>query len=254
MIKRLIIGALIIGFLLIVVACLAINLFIPEEDYRRPGNFGSYPNGGLYTFNPETIFASLEQGEADVFTPYFGGPDEIELEYNPINWSQSDYLKIASALSQKVWGESLGSKNWNVESVYFAQSCKDNPKGFNRFHIVYYKDLGVTNWKRNYTTRLIDLEPWRGLAYWGGDAIFSSTLVSTWKNIGLEDFVISADEALQIAEERGGNETDKSHCSTISVSMYQHDNEKWDVNYFAAYFGMYIDANSGKYEILNTDK
>jgi hypothetical protein len=126
--------------------------------------------------------------------------------------------------------------------------------GFNIFNIVYYRDLGVTNWKRNYTTRLIDLEPWRGLAYWGGDAIFSSTLLSRWKNIGLEDFVISADDALQMAEGHGGNETDKSHCSTISVSMFQHDNETWDVNYFAADFGMYVDANNRKYKILSTDQ
>lgn len=87
--------------------------------------------------------------------------------------------------------------------------------------------------------------------YWGSDAIFTSTLLSQWESIGLENFAISADDALQIAEECGGNETDKSHCSTIGVSMYQRDNEKWDVTYFPADFGMYIDANSGKYEILN---
>jgi hypothetical protein len=33
--------------------------------------------------------------------------------------------------------------------------------------------------------------------------------------------------------------------------MYQHDNEKWDVTYFPANFEMYIDANNGKYEVLN---
>ena len=250
MIKRLVIGILIIVFFMIITAWLAIKLFIPEEDYRSPGRFGSYPNGGMYTFNPETIFESLEQGDADVFVPYFGDPDAIELYYDPITWSQAHYLKIASALSQKIWGESSMSENWNIESVYFEQNCK-KPMGFNSFHIVYYENLGVANWKRSYTTRLIDIQPWRGLAYWGGDAIFSSTFLSRWENIDLEDFVISADDALQMAEERGGNETDKSHCSTISVSMYQRDNEKWDVTYFAADFGMHIDANNGKYEVLN---
>ena len=250
MIKRIIIWVVIVICFLIVAAYLAINLFIPEHDYRSPGNFGSYPNSGMYTFNPETIFDSLEQEKTDVFTPYFGNPDEIKLYYDPITWSQSDYLKFASALSHKVWGESLSSKNWSVASVFFEQDCK-NPNGFNGFHIVYYKDLGITGWKRNYTTRLIDAQPWRGLAYWGGDAIFSSTLVSRWRNIGLENFAISADDALQITEEHGGNQTDKSHCSTISVSMFHHDNEKWDVNYFAASFGVYINANSGKYDILN---
>ena len=250
MIKRIIISVLIIVFFLIVIAYLTINLFIREEDYRSPGRLGSYPNSGMNTFNPETIFKSLEQGNIDVFTPYFGSPDEIELYFDTITWSQSDYLKVVNALSQNIWGESLKTKTWNIGSVYFAQDCKDNPKGFNRFYIVYYEDLGVTNWKRNYTTRLIDIEPWRGLAYWGGDAVFTSTLLSRWKNIDLEDFVISAYDALQSAEEHGGNEADKSHCSTISVSMFQRDNEVWDVNYFAANFGMYIDANSGKYKLL----
>jgi hypothetical protein len=249
MIKRIIIWALIISFFLVVAAYLVINLFIPEKDYRVPGRFGSYPSSGMYIFNPEMIFESLAQEKTDVFTPYVGNPDEIKLYYDPITWSQSDYLKFASATSQKVWGESLSSKNWSLASVYFAQDCKDNPQGFNRFHIVYYKDLGVTGWKRNYTTRLIDVEPWRGLAYWGGDATFSSTLIARWRDIGVEDFAISADDALQIAEKHGGNQTDKSDCSTISVSMYQRDNEKWDVKYFAADFGMYIDPNSEKYEI-----
>jgi hypothetical protein len=251
MTKRIIILVLMIGFFLIVTACLAISLFIPEKDFRSPGRIGSYPNSGMYTFDPDTIFETLEQGEIDVFTPYFESPDETELYYDTITWSQSDYLTVANTLSQKIWGKSLKSTNWNIESVYFAQDCNDNPKGFNRFYIVYYEDLGVANWKRNYTTRLIDLEPWRGLAYWGEDAIFSSSLLSRWKNIGLEDFAISADDALQMAEEHGGNETEKSHCSTISVSMYQHDNEVWDVNYSAANFGMYIDANSGKYKLLD---
>lgn len=254
MIRRLITRSLIIVLFLIVAAYLAVNLFIREKDYRSPSRFGSYPEGGLYTYNPETIFESLQQGEDDIFTPYFGSPDDITLYYDPVTWSQSDYLKIATALVQKVWGEPSNSKKWNIESVYFAQSCVDSPKGFNRFHIVYYQDLGVTNWKRNYTTRLIDIQPWRGLAYWGGDATFSSTLVSNWKGIDLDGFQIVADDALKVADDHGGGETDKSYCNTISVNMDQHDKQKWNVSYFATDFGMRINANSGKYEILSMDK
>lgn len=235
---------------LMVFIFLAVNLFIPDEDYRSPSRFGSYPISGMYTYNPETIFVSLEQGDTNVFLPYFGNPDAIERYYDPITWSQANYLKIVNALSQIIWDESLDSNKWSVVSVYFAQSCTDNPKGFNRFNIVYYEDLGVKNWKRHYTTRLVDIEPWRGLVYWGSGAIFTSTVLSQWESIELDDFLISADDALQMAEESGGNETDKSHCSTIAVSMFQRDDEKWDVTYFAADFGMYIDANSGKYEVL----
>jgi hypothetical protein len=205
----------------------------------------------MYTFNPETIFESLERGKADIFTPYFGNPDDVELYYDPLAWVQLDYFRIADALSHEIWEVSLGSEGWSIESVFFAQNCENDPEGFNRFHIVYFQDLGMTKWKRNYIARLIDIEPWRGLAYWGGDAVFSSNLLSRWKNIDFEDFVISADDALQIAENHGGHEINKSHCTTIGVSMYQHDNEKWDVTYFPANFEMYIDANNGKYEVLN---
>lgn len=247
--KQLAIAALIIALFLLGVACLAINLFTSEEDYRRPERFGSYPVSGMYTFNPETIFESLEQGRTDVFTPYFGNPDDVELYYDPLAWSQLEYLRISDELSREIWNVSLGSEDWNIESVFFEQNCMNNPQGFNSFHIVYFQDLGVTNWKRNYTTRLLDIQPWRGLAYWGGDAIFSSTLLSRWENIGLKDFLISADDALRIAEEHGGNETDKSHCTTIGVNMYQGAENKWNVDYFPANFAMYIDAFSGEYEI-----
>jgi hypothetical protein len=82
--------ALLIVSFSVIVTCLAINLLSAGEDYRSPGNFGSYPNSGMYTFNPETIFESLEQGKADVFTPYFGNPDDVELYYDPLEWLQSD--------------------------------------------------------------------------------------------------------------------------------------------------------------------
>lgn len=253
MTKRLTIWALIIVFFLIVFAFLIVNLFVSEEDYRMPGRLGSYPDSGSYTFDPNTILESLDKGDFDVFTPYFGNPDGIKLNYDPIAWSQSDYLKIASALFQKIWGESLDLKNWHIESVYLAQDCNAS-QGFNTFNIVYYQNLGMRNWEHKYVTRLIEIEPWRGLADWGGNAIFSSTLLSEWKNIDLENFVISADDALQIAEEHGGNKADKSDCSTISVSMFQHDHEKWDVNYFAANFRMQINANNRKYKILNMNQ
>lgn len=227
---------------------LTANYFVVEDEYYKAGSFGHYPDGGYSTFNPETILGALHQGETDVFTPFLGDIDGLDEHDGQITWSQSDYLKVTSALSQSIWGEPLDLENWKVRSVYFSQACKDNPIGFNMFEMVYYRPLAA-----GYTARYINIEPWRGLVTWAGNGIFSSPILSRWNNINLEGFVISADDVLQIAEKHGGSETDKGAgvCSTISVSMFRQDNDIWDVDYSEADFRIRIDPTSGEYKILN---
>ena len=48
---------------------------------------------------------------------------------NTIAWTQSDYLKIANALSQVVWHGPLDLKEWNVHDVIFEKGCEDDPSG-----------------------------------------------------------------------------------------------------------------------------
>ena len=226
------------------------KLFVIEDD-KNPGFISSYGPSGYYTFDPKTILASIERGEADVFTPFVGNPDEITLEDLSIDWTQMDYLKITNLLSQQIWNESLDLEGWDVYSIYFQSECKDNPQGFNEFSIVYYKALGVKNWERRYTVRLVDIFPWQGLIRWGGDSDFSVPLLSAWDNIDLLKFKITPLDAMQIADKNGGKEA-RLHVGdvcTISVSMFQQDDGMWEVAYPQAYFRMSVNSNTGAYKV-----
>lgn len=143
--KRLIIATTAV-LVMIAVIFIAYQFSLRDDDdnmsSNNPGFLGSYQNNGYYRINPETILGDLDQGKTDVFTPFFGDPDNIKDFYTTV-WTQSDYLEIANALSQKVWNEPLDLKDWGVYEVYFQEGCTDNPRGFDTLIISYYKTVKV---------------------------------------------------------------------------------------------------------------
>ena len=230
MTKRLVIWLSITILSFIVLVILANKLFFVEEDYRSPGTFSSYPNSGLYEIDPETILGVLNQGEIGVFTPFFGDWDRDEPHYDSIAWTQSEYLKITNALSQETWNEPLDLENWKLMYISLEQDCKENPRGFHTFTLVYYKPLGIINGERKYTTRLIEMFPWKGIIRWGGDAVFSAPLIPGWDSIDLNDFKITADDALQIAEKNGGRDARLKVDNNCQTALRITDNN-WIVDY-----------------------
>src|SRR5437016_1341185 len=120
-------GYLIIFFMLIVTvgACQPVG----SQDRKYPSTIGTFNVTGDFTINPTIILNSLNHGEANVFTPTIATPhDNIILPSGSIQWTQSDYLKVANALSQFVWRESLD--NWLIYYLRFKNTCQDNLTGF----------------------------------------------------------------------------------------------------------------------------
>lgn len=145
---------LIAGTIIAYIALLLIDssIYLDQAGKPNPSIASDYNNGAFYKIDPETILASLDQGKANVFTPFSGDPNNTSVSYLPINWTQSDYLKVANALSQAVWHEPLDLKNWNVYDVTFQKVCEDDPKGFDKFEITYYKAV-KTGWNMEGTAR-----------------------------------------------------------------------------------------------------
>lgn len=261
--KRLtILGSIILLFLTVVIVLVGqAVLYLFREDYRgSPAYFSAYPDSGYYEINPETILASLDQGETDIFVPFFGNPDRDEPYYDSIAWTQSDYLKIANALSLEIWNEPLDLGVWRVIDMDLMQDCGNNPHGFHTFTITYYKDLGTANRERHYTTRLIEVYSWKGLVRWGSGAIFSTPLLLGWDGFNPNTFKITGDAALQVAEKNGGlNARLKANnsCMTIisvnQLSPIPHAKD-WLVSYERADFYMHIDPYTGNFKILRTDQ
>ncbi len=241
---------------MIAVIFIAYQFSLRDDDdnmsSNNPGFLGSYQNNGYYRINPETILGDLDQGKTDVFTPFFGDPDNIKDFYTTV-WTQSDYLEIANALSQKVWNEPLDLKDWGVYEVYFQEGCTDNPRGFDTLIISYYKTVKV-GLEIEYSTRFIQMQAWQGLVGWGGNETFTDPLLFGWHWIDLTKFKIPAETALQIAEKNGGREAranDANKCM-IDVTMFEEDNGVWEVDYFGTDFTLIINPYTGSYKTLST--
>lgn len=227
----------------------------PFDNYGRTSNPAfvmHYLESGYYTFDPETILESIDQSNTNVFTPFYGHPDEIEHEY-AIAWTQSDFFIIANELSLIIWNEPLDLEGWDVYRVSFRKGCMDASDGFNDFSITYYK-LTKGGWEREYFARIIEVQSWLGLVAWGVDNDFTASVFDWWHRIDLTNFNITADDALKIAEKHGGEGARMkvdNKCS-ISVRSLQRDNGMWNVDFFLTDFNIDINPHSGTYKILRS--
>ena len=220
--------------------------FISDSKPKpNPNLLRDYPENrwGFYQFDPKTIFASLDRGK-DVFTPLLVDPNAVNVEYAGIAWTQSDFLRVANALSQQVWNEPLDLDSWSIYDFLFSGGCSDNFGGFDGFGITYYRTI-KTGWETVYTARHIDLTPWKGVAEWGGDGDFSTPSIFGWTNIELTKFKTTAEQAVRIAEENGGKvaRLNKENKCRIYVDIWENN---WSVDYSRAQFSVYIDPFTGE--------
>jgi len=79
-----------------------------------------------------------------------------------------------------------------------------------------------------------------------------------WASVKANSFEITADEALHIAEDKGGKEArlkvDNVCDITINNSLAYFRNNDWIVTYSPNLFKIHIDPYSGKYKIINMGK
>ena len=109
----------------------------------EPGQYDSYLPVGIsdfrdkssYKIEPETILASIDRGEMQVFKQTAIAQQNPPEETNP--WQQADFIKVTRALNQFVWEEPLSG--WRLYSMHFSTPCKDNLSGFAESDFYYFK-------------------------------------------------------------------------------------------------------------------
>lgn len=205
-------------------------------------SLGSFMVTGTYAINPENLLASLNNGNLDVFLPVLKTPEE-PLFAEPVKWRQEDYLKVTNALSLFVWNESL--EDWKIYSMRFQTSCQESQKGFNWAEFYFYKEIS-TGWEKYYSVRGMFINPEYGYVIGGGDTY--SRPIFGWKYIDINDVMVTPEEALIMAEEKGGKEVRLSvnnECH-IFIEMYPEINNyyDWDVRYEGNIAFLYSDLRS----------
>ncbi len=175
--KKCIFWITIVPLVLILVLC-GLTVIYFEFLYYDPDvfpNSSRQPEEGGFLINPATILQSLNTGNTDVFSPYFEqteGPTNVFIDKS-IDWIPNDYLVIAEALNNKVWGDSLN--DWKIYEMVFLLRCKEKPRGFEKSHLIYFKTVFNDNGRKEYVIREFFIEPKSAYVMWRGGAEFSAS-------------------------------------------------------------------------------
>jgi hypothetical protein len=222
-------GAVMFLLILIFIIILVYDNYLHrQEDLNSPGLLGSYWDTGYYKIDPETILTSLEDGNTGVFTPLLENPDGIEEVANiPIRWTQTDFLKIASALGQFEWNDPMDLKDWSLYYISFEGSCGD-PMGFSFASIAYFK-AGT----KRYTTRLIEIDPYFGWVRWGAERTYPKPILQKWNGVDLLRAKITADDALLIASKDAKERFQLTdNCGVLVSTPQNNDPANWYLRLF----------------------
>lgn len=231
------------------------ELFIRDRGYiPEPDSFGGYPEDQThyFQFDPQTILASLNQ-ETFAVSPIsyddFWTINDQDAYHIDVEWTQSDFLSVVDRLSQRVWNEPLDLDLWSAYSIDSYGNCSDNFVGFYRFDFVYYKTVMKRGLETVYTARHVRLDLLRGIAWMGKNDFSRDIFLGYWKKVELTKFRVTAEQAVQIAEERRKNtEMANDKNCRLDVRVGQGNNRLWRIyyGYWPASLTMYIDPLTGK--------
>jgi hypothetical protein len=226
--------------------------FLDTHGQNYP-SLGANKTSGDYLINPDTILEMIDQGTVDVFLPMLAtpGPNDELLPSGSYAWTQFDFLKIATALNQFIWNDDM--EDWNVYYVTFGKDCHNETGGFDAFDIIYFKSLTEDS-ERLYTTRQISIYPLARQVTWGSDSNYLQPFLGDWFTQDLSNFNVTADEALEIAEDNGGKDARlrvKDACNILVDSPHNND-QAWSVSYYVrASFQVIIDPYNGEFQVFN---
>ncbi len=222
-------------------------IFMDSQERRYPDSFfSSYSSNGAFRFDVETILEALQQGETNSFVPIDATSGTQNYE-GIAEWKQADYLLIANALHQFLWGET--TDDWNLNDMSFLGKCNDQFV-FDIAKISYAKPIGL----QEYRFHMIGIYPRAGEGEWGGSD-FPRSLFERQYFIDKEKLAIELEDALQIAENNGGAQTRlnvNDRCS-VSVSLSPYPYPQWEISYSLVptrIFEIKINAYTGEFEVL----
>ncbi|MCG2786125.1 MAG: hypothetical protein L6461_13585 [Anaerolineae bacterium] len=231
------------------------ELFIRDRGYiPEPDSFGGYSEDRThyFQFDPQTILVSLDQekfGVSPISYDDFWTINDQDAYYVDVEWTQSDFLSVIDRLSQRVWNEPLDLDIWSVYSIDSYGNCSDNFVGFYWFDFVYYKTVMKRGLETVYTARHVRLDLLREIV-WMGESDFSRDIfLGYWKKVELTKFRVTAEQAVQIAEERRKNTemANDKNCG-LDIRVDQRYERLWSIYYhnWLASLNIYIDPITGK--------
>lgn len=204
-----------------------------------------------YSMNPATLMPSLKSGDAKAFIPKSQELGLLPVDQQvPVDWFQSDYFYVANSLYEKVLNDPL--QGWQLSSMDFSTNCSYVSTGFQNGRFDFFK-VEKKNERQARVIRFTDIDPRGNFVHVKESEFYPTSL--HWEAIDLAQLKISADQALQIAEAKGGQEKRQSLKDACAISLILAPNSAsyrgWAVFYTrsadsTSLFKIYIDPITGE--------
>lgn len=231
--------------------CLRVTAgFVKEADRRESVVSSTFE---IYSINPATLLGPLETNAPNAFTQLGSGEDfywenqYLPEAYSPVQWTQADYVMVTDRFLQQVLNEPL--KNWKTHSLGFVTDCNDADAGPQSLTM----DLFRSTDTREEESRIelnVSVYPKSGQVNRFETEYYPS--VNGVASLELDKIKIPAEEALQIVEMNGGQNTRQSvnnKCEVVvSLTAGIMDNS-WSVRYQSdgkTLLGAFVDEQTGK--------
>lgn len=213
-----------------------------------PGNFE------YYQIDPITILADLKSGESNTFRLLENEPESFKNIYpsGTFLWSQEDYLKVARAHHSYITGEPIDE--WKIfrSGKFGVYQCRDDMQGFDGANIIFYKETPEA-----FPVVYMYIYPLEGLIYSSYLKYERRPIAEGFSKAVVYEGSITADEALQIAEDAGGRkmrqELSNNGCDvwvTYFSDEYWHVGYSWDTDDLEFDLDFKVNANDGNYKVF----
>lgn len=212
--------------------------------------------GDHYTFDSKRIFELYKKGDENLFSvipeeELEKSQDEEPKENPPLEWKQQNFLETLQIFHQTIFGSPLREKF--RAATFHVLDC--NQVSFGPQNARFFTYQVVPGEVTNYDY-FIDLQ--NNYIDWNGET-YQPILSWPVSSLDITKNKISAEEALEIAEKYGGQDTrlvNQNQCEIdIDISV-DHHNHNWVVSYnstvdqFITLLSVEIDKDTGEPQIV----
>jgi len=182
----------------------------------------------FYSFDSATILNSLKQGSSGVFTSFTKTPQPItRVPRMTTLWTQADYLRMAQAIQQSIWNDPL--ETLSLSDALFAVDCSDVEQNvFGMASFTFYKMVQQKGGEAR-IQYIIDIIPPENYVRTSRAEHYPNGRVI--KPTELDQYPITAEKALKIAENNGGARIRLENNNSCRVDAIVNGLDGWMVLY-----------------------
>ena len=205
-----------------------------------------------YQFDPNTILSG--EGKSTLFVPVPFPEEFSESAEMPVIWKQEEYFHVVKLLMKTVWNEQI--EDWRLNIITTRMDCTDFVSGqviMRGMSIKFFREVPSPGHKVRKDLD-ISISPSDGIirVYKGEYYPYEILDYIEWSN-----FLISAEQAIIIAEQNGGavvRTALSNNCGITARITAGREKDDWRVYYEPinkpSVFEIAVDERTGKHRIL----